>query len=661
MAHQRVFRIRPVNLDLGNLKTDGFTILDVVVATDAWVGIEEGEEKLVITDESVVLDQFASTGLNIILDHESNGVNLGKAINPTIRDGKLRGDLQFDKNVPEAMRLFDSIVNQGIAKDASIEGNNIELNSVRMGQSMSHSITITKWEPTAVSFVGEGADPGCGVYRSKDKVTPGESNKKEESINSKPMTTETKANAETAAEDKVQVNAEPEVSRAKTIDKTEAAKVAPDDGIQRAKALRKIASDNNLDDQTYFDWLEKGFTDEQAKSAVYDMKIARAKVKPPVRFTGGATDAPKNPHTEGGVSLTMRAAISAAVKKKFGVTDFTKAEGLACEVSQDFQDDYGGPGFRIPYTADLKRAAFKVTGTGSDTAGANFVTTNVQMQDLEKFLYENTVTEQLNIKTRTGQTALYQIPRIDSIGKASYIAENGKATETNTTTSNILLSPVPVVAMKSRTNLAEVLAPGTTAELQDELMEQIRIAVDQAILVGADNGPTGITDTGSIDLSASTTSGLRLTATTKLLEMETVRNVMSRIRAAKVKGPLSIVASEPIINRWANQTVGAENKNLLWARNADTTTVAQRPGFIQNTPVYVSYNLDKTGSEAGSRAIIGAFQYCYSVYWGQSMKMTVGEQTEDFEHDRISFRLVSYHNSAVSREAAFAAYQGVKV
>lgn len=674
MSHesgQKVLKthIMPLDADMLDVDNENLIIKSVTVATDRVIGTANGEERLLITEEALDLEVFRATGLSILMGHETNGVNLGKVVNPQIINGKLKGDLAFDKEVPEAIEIFNAIA-RGFAKDLSIAGYSNRSESTRMGKSTGQSVVITNWEPRDVSFVGLGADPGCGVYRKASQTVE---EKAKELLREtkgklvfldKTMTLENKA--QTKAQEKDQATVKPESKDTKIERSAPAPVPAEADSKEKAgmieragvKVLAKLAKDYNVTDSTFDMWIDKGYTEDQAKLSIFDGKIERAQTQTPARFVDNVAK-PANPHTENGVSLTMRSAISAAVKQKAGLTNFTKAEGLACEVSQDFQDDWGGPGFRIPYTADIQRAAF--TATGNNSAGANFVTTAVKRQDLEKFLYENTVTEQLNIKTRTGQTALYQVPIIESVGKAAYRPENSAATESDTTASNLLLSPIPVVAMKSRTNLSEILAPGSTQELQDELMEQIRIAVDQAILVGIANGPTGIAETTGVDLSGSAAStGLALKSTGKTLEMDVVRNVMSKIRAAKVKGPLSIVTTEAIANYWANKTVSNNNNTLLWARNADTSTVDQRPGFIQNVPVYVSYNLKATDAEADNRTIIGAFQYCYSIYWGQSMKLTVGEQAGDYESDRMSFRLVSYHNTAVSRAAAFGAYKGIK-
>ena len=664
--------MRPASLDPDMLDIDGFTIKGVTIATDQVIGTDSGEERLIISEESLDLDVFRTTGLNLIMNHEPNGVNLGKVINPQIVGGKLKGDIVFDETVPDAVDAYTAVV-KGLAKDLSVGGYKNRSESTRMGKSTGQSVVVTEWEPFDVSFVGLAADPNCGFYRSASQK-PTESARVTESANdlSFVMTQENKASAE-AKNEQAEVKPESDqtkIERAAFNPKADPAPKAEDGKISRAgvKALAKLAKDYGVTDSTFDMWIDKGYSEDQAKLSIFDGKIERAQSQNPARFVDNVAK-PANPYTEGNATVTLRAGIGALAKMKAGRTDFTNDEGLSREVSQQFQSstEEGGPGFRVPFTASTISRAF--TGLGANQ-GSNLTTTQVNMSDRAGYLFENTVTENLNIKVRRGAVNLVSIPLIDAVGEAEYIAENSAATESETSTGNLLLTPKPVIGLKRRTVLSQILNPGVQQELEEELMNMVRVAIDKAILVGKPNGPSGIASVAGVDKSASTVAGLKLADTTKLLEMSTVRNAMKEIRKNNVSGPISIVVDPEISNWWANQTVGKQtgntrNKTLLWTTNSDASTSLERPGAIQGKPVYDSTNLrvSKPTADAADeyRAIIGAFQYCYSYFWGQTMKLEIGTSGNDFDSERVSIKLVAYHDTGIVYPEAFSSYKGVKI
>lgn len=667
-GNQKILTMRPMSLDPDLLDVEGFTIKGVTIATDQVIGTEDGEERLVISEESLDLDVFRTTGLNLLMNHEANGINMGKVINPQIVNGKLKGDLVFDESVPEAVDVFGAIM-RGLAKDLSVGGYRNESTSTRMGKSLGQSVVVTSWEPFDVSFVGLAADPNCGLYRSSkqkpvnDKKSEGGETALLPNDNLSTMKDETKAPEVKIEKNEIQTKPESTaIERAATQKPAEVKPVeTPSNAseIKRASGLLKLKKAHDLTDDTYLGWLENGYTVDQAKIAICDSKIERASKQVPIHAAHDSVVRPANPYTDGKATLTLRSGIGALAKIQAGQAhNFTADEDLANEVSKDFQHgEEGGPGFRIPYAAGVIKRAFQ--GLGAN-AGANFTTTQVNMTDLAKYLYENTVTQQLNIKTRTGAQNLVSIPIVDAIGEANYGTEAAPgATEQETTTKNLLLSPKPVIGLKRRTNLAQILNPGIQQELEEELMMMVRIAIDKAILIGKPNGPAGIAGVAATDKSA----GL---PTTKFLEMEAIRDQMKNIRAANVGGPISIVTDPEISNRWANQTVGSktgnnQNKALLWTTNADASTVLARPGAVSGAPVYDSTNIRTTTASDNYRAIVGAFQYCYSYFWGQTMKLDIRESGNDFDNERVSIKLVAYHDSGIVYPEAFATYKGVKV
>ena len=160
-------------------------------------------ERLVITPEAVNLTRLKG-GASILKNHNPD-IILGVITDAWVEDGKLAIRARFRKNDPEAVTIFNDIVD-GTLPNVSIGYCPDTVVPVR--ENGMNFRDLTRWTPFEVSVaVGVPADPTVGVYRSM-------------SVNSNqgaPMPAKSEAQPEPAAEEKENQNpenAEPETAPA---------------------------------------------------------------------------------------------------------------------------------------------------------------------------------------------------------------------------------------------------------------------------------------------------------------------------------------------------------------------------------------------------------------------------------------------------------------
>lgn len=160
-------------------------------------------ERLVITPEAVNLTRLKG-GASILKNHNPD-IILGVITDAWVEDGKLAIRARFRKNDPEAVTIFNDIVD-GTLPNVSIGYCPDTVVPVR--ENGMNFRDLTRWTPFEVSVaVGVPADPTVGFYRSM-------------SVNSNqgaPMPAKSEAQPEPAAEEKENQNpenAEPETAPA---------------------------------------------------------------------------------------------------------------------------------------------------------------------------------------------------------------------------------------------------------------------------------------------------------------------------------------------------------------------------------------------------------------------------------------------------------------
>lgn len=639
---------RQFGLDGNDLVIDGYRVTNVPIATDAPVMRSFGEERLVVTNTAIEIQD----SIPLLLNHNPNSRRLGSVTNPKIVDGVLRADVEFDENYDVAREVFDSL-RAGQKQDLSISYLPRKYEVKRMGETLAESHLVTDYQILDVSVVGRGADSKSGFYRSAceecnvTRVT----DTVDDNSNSNQMTKEVDKTKET------------EVSTASDVLETRSAIEPKEVVVNLTDAQRRseraavaelftLAETHSIDMATAKGWVSEGIGIAEAKDRVLTAIAKRSAETPAVRFTDAAPKEDEKSYKDGKVELSMRGAIDALIANQLGERNYSPEASLAMDVSKQLG---GGQGLkmRVPYEA-LSTRAFEASATKQ---GQALITDVVRMDQLQKFLYNNTVTGKLGLNLLTGLVDDVSIPRVTKSVSASYYAEAGAATSADMETNNVKLSPKTAIALTKVTNLAKAQIPGVQNMLQDDLLAQIRIAVDRTTLIGGGtNEPTGIMATTGVNTARTGNSN----SATRKFNLDEIITQIGKIQDANVIGNPKIVAPPSLINYWRKQK--DSDGQYLWSANTDMTTVMDVPGYLFGLPVYRTTNLRNSGDAATDfRLIIGVFDYAYQAFWGNSFDLEIGYSGDDFSRDQASIRCVVYHDAAVTRPNAFESFTKIEV
>ena len=627
-------------LDVDQLVVEGSTIKGVAIATDQPVMREFGEERLNIKDGSI---RFLNDTIPLLLNHNPNDRRLGEVSNMVILDGVVRADLTFDTNYDVARDLFKAITVDKQRQDLSIGYICEETIMKRIGETLAESHLVTDCVIYDLSIVGRGADSASGFYRSAIDSNSG-NNTVIESISSETMPDKIKDNAD-AKEVKTSERSAP------------APKQVDTDQLKRNERsaivdLFTLAENHGIDMNTAKGWVKEGISLNDAKDRVLDAVQKRGAKQEPVRFADNAPKEDEVKYKEGNVELSLRGAIDALVAAQLGNAKVSKEAGLAREVSQELG---GGTGLklRVPYEA-LSTRAFEATASKQ---GGNVVQDTVRMDLFSKFLYNNTVSGKLGMKNLTGLVDDVNIPRQTKSVAASYVSEGGTATAADMETSAVKLTPHSAIALTKVTNLAKAQIPGIQSMLQDDLLTQLKIAIDRTTLIGGGtNEPTGIMATSGVNTARTGNTGTK----TRKFDLDEIITVLGEIQDANVTGQAKIVAPPSLINYWRKQK--DSDGQYLWSANTDMSTVMDVPGFLFGLPVLSSTNLRNAGDAATDfRLLIGVFEYAVMAFWGNSLNVEIGTTGSDFASDTASIRAVAYHDAAAIRTAAFKSFTKIEV
>lgn len=123
-----------------------------------------GREILVHDEAAINMERAGAAGLPFLVNHDTDRL-IGRINNVRLDGDKLRGDLAFDAEDPEASRWKNKL-ESGIARDFSIRYSIDEFKEVR--ESGVEEILITRWTPIEASCVSCPADVSVGIGRNID-------------------------------------------------------------------------------------------------------------------------------------------------------------------------------------------------------------------------------------------------------------------------------------------------------------------------------------------------------------------------------------------------------------------------------------------------------------------------------------------------------------
>lgn len=628
-------------VDADELEVEGLTIKGVAIATESAVSRPYGEEKLVITEESITnLDQFRSDGISFIKDHNQHEESLGTARNPRVVDGVLRADIQF-KNNEEALRIFKDITVDKHKQDLSIDYMVDEYEAERIKPTSLQRRLTTKFSVYDVSAVGIAADQ-TRFGRADDAPLIQETEIKNQ--NGEYIQSDTKENFTMTKEvAKESITPEKEVVASNAPEPTKSA------DLKQARAdavgLLNLAQNHNISMDTAKSWIDNGVSLDAAREQVLKEYDKRSASEVPVMFTDTAVKDDK--FREGNTMYSMRGAVEALIANETNTQKISNEAGLAREISQQYGGGLGR--MKIPYEALEKRAAFQAT---ADSQGKKAIQNTVYTDRWIEYLHDNTVTTQLGIQTLTGLRDNVTIPKTANAITAKYIGENADPTQVDGTLSNITMSPKEVMGYTKLSDLASIQLPSIQNMLQQNMMTELAVAIDKAVLIdGGANGPKGIISTDGVNSARSTRAG---DAAKRFVSFEEVIDLLTAMEEANVPGDASFVAPPKVINGFRKLRANDTDGEYIWTENRDMTTVRQVPGFIWGIPVYKTNNLTKSGdADTDYRYLVGVFKHCYQGFWGNAMDMEIGYVGNDFINNQKSLKVVARHDVAIAYPEAF--------
>jgi HK97 family phage major capsid protein/HK97 family phage prohead protease len=345
--------------------------------------------------------------------------------------------------------------------------------------------TATDWEPLEISIVTVPADPTVGVGREAEKeARPVRVVREVQPAAAAASTGATMATAENApagasADIQVIENGLSPVQMEK----------------QRAGAIRKFCSANELDERYGEHWIRNGTAWDQIADEIIEIRKQRADSKPQSAAHLGMTQ------SEAG-QFSIARAISACATK-----NWSKA-GLEAEASKAVAQRLGKMAgehtFFVPLDVQMLQRDL-AAGTGS--VGGLLVGTTV-MSFIE-LLRNRSVVTRLGATMMSGLSSNVAIPRQITAATGHWMAnEQGTATESQPTINQLTLSP-KTVGGYTEISRQLLLQTGGQAEsiVNADLAAVIGLAVDAAALSGPGTAgqPTGITATAGLGTANPTT------------------------------------------------------------------------------------------------------------------------------------------------------------
>ena len=623
----------------GQHQIEGNTVRGVVIATDKPVTRSWGEERFVISEESIDLEEFRSIGLNLLDSHDPSLRRMGTVSNPVFDGNKVRADITFDTKYEKSREIFEAIRDDNQRQDLSVGYVRLKVSSELMGESDdTWTDTVEKLRIIEVSVVGMGADTGAGFGRQNTIIKESST----ETISEPAMTKDNEATKVNQAEETRAVASSPAPEPAPAPKKADLKAVRAEAG-----KIMTMARNNDISDETVQGWFSEGINYNECCARVMEAKQERGKKDvTPTRFADNIPESAKGsiPAGDNGRQLRLIDAVGAMAAQASG-DKLTRAQEFATEVSKSL----GGTAkrFRVPFTAVGSRT---FTAQGGNNTGDNLITDEINMGMLKEFLYKETVTGKLGLEMRTGLVNDLSVPRIKSTTTANWVKENTSIGSSDVTTETFSLTPHTLASRSSITNLSRVQNPMAQSIITSDLLRTMAIKIDETILKGdaADNSatPKGIQTSGvpSADRPGNA-------AAKRLTDLNDFSWVIQQIRKAEISEVPSFVVNDDVLNKLRTIREG-NNGPYLWTENRDASTVQDMPGRVFGSPIYRSSNL---GDAAATSVIIGGvWRHMLQCIWGNSFLLTMGESDQDFENDRVSMRLVSYMDFGVSYPKAFA-------
>lgn len=511
-THPKLFHIESIELEPvvraagdapaadGTPEDDGG--VDIVISTETVC--EEYFGNVILSHERSAVDMsLARKGLSLYLDH--GGYPYRPQPDPTLHigavenirlgdDKKMRGRAYFSGHELAQQVRADVKAQPPTRRFISVRYLPIKRRVASQEPGKPATVVMTRWRPEEVSIVGIPADPNAGITRSAGAEMYAVETEYEPSV------TETISQEEPTMPEAITEPAAPATPADPiTVSVTRSAGAAPD-------AILDLCDAHQVPITRAREFIQKGFSVEQAKAAIFDERSTRGAIgQPPAEVR--LDDMPARDRRR----YSFARAVRQAVLAKEGAGQF---DGLEAEVSQEIAkqtpSSYRGIGGHfVPMsllTSEQRAERDAARGTramGSGVSGGGAELVFDRAGDLIDLLRNRMLTARFGAQVLSGLTGPVQFPVQTGDPTAYFVSENPAVAvaASQLTFGTRLLSPKEAIAVvpfpRRLVNMASV---DIETRVRNSLIAKHALLWDRMGLHGrgTDGEPTGIYNTPGV-------------------------------------------------------------------------------------------------------------------------------------------------------------------
>ena len=561
----------------------GTDLIPCVVSSDTPLRRGDYTEVLVHTPAAIDLSRAP---LPVIIQHDTNNINVGVIESMTIVNGKLRGMLRMGKSA-KAKEILQDILD-GIVRSLSVGyvyQKYTDINDV---------VTATRWQPLEASLVSVPADPSAGLYRTHNLNLI----KEHQAMEQNELEITTRSERKREGRELISHQAGAEAERA------------------RIRQLEELGRIHKVSDHLVRNWVDAGVSVDTATTATYELIIARGQNTRSIYADDGRGSFDDMYNTGGqdygfGRNDLKDFSICRAVAATFN-NDWRHAglersmsEAIAKKVNRDTA------GFFVPVDVPMTRAPY---AAGAAATGGNIVATNLLASSFIELLRNKTQVINLGATFLSGLVGNVDIPRRNASATTYWVGESSAIPESEGTLDKISLSPKTVGALCTYSRkLMLQSTPDIEALIRQEFVEIIALAIDKAALygLGSSNQPLGVFNTSGIGSVVGGTNGGQVTLDSML---DLVAAVMNANAEGTSMGYLVNSKTQTSLSKLKSTT-----GQYLWARGGEFTSIAERMvDRINGYPLLTTNQLPSTNTK-------GTGTNLSSLIFGDWSSLVIGE------------------------------------
>jgi HK97 family phage major capsid protein len=486
-------------------------VFHIVISTETPCDSYFGQEVMSHSQGAIDMS-IARNGLSLYLEH--GGYPYRPSPDPALHVGivenivrtdarRLEGDMRFSEH-DLAQRAKQDVISRTL-RFISVRALPLKRKVARSNDPNSpDTVTFTRWRPEEVSIVGIPADPNAGIARSagaEEYAVETEYDAEVPETTSQEEPTMPEAITEPAAPASPATPAAPPAE-------SSGVSVTRSAGAPPAEIVRLCAS-HNVPQARAAEFIEKGYSIEAAKAAIFDERSTRGvAAQPPseVRLDG----VPAKDRSRYSVARALQRATDA--KEGNGVFDGLEAE-VSQEIARQLPRTYRGIGGHFMplslHTPEerIERAARITRAMGSGVSGGGAELVFDTRGDLIELLVAQMLCSSFGAQTLMGLTGPVQFPVETGEPTAYFISENpaNAAGQSQLTFGTRVLSPKEAVAVVPfPRRLLNLAAIDIESRARMRLISKHARLWDKMGLHGrgTDGEPTGIYNTPGVNTVA---------------------------------------------------------------------------------------------------------------------------------------------------------------